>query len=129
MKTGTNHKSGFTLVEIMIVVAIIGLLAAIAVPNFIRSRTKSQQNACISNIHQIDSAIQQWALETKQDVTASVATDGSEIAPYLGRSAGGSVGDVVCPSDTDKSFATSYLVSTVDEPPSCKINGGDHILY
>ena len=128
MQTRTNHKSGFTLVEIMIVVAIIGLLAAIAVPNFIRARTKSQQSSCISNIHQIDAAIQQWALETKQEVTASVATDGSEIAPYLGRGAG-SVVDVICPSDTDESFTSSYLVTTVDEPPSCKINGGDHILY
>ena len=118
MQTRTNHKPGFTLVEIMIVVAIIGLLAAIAVPNFIRARTKSQQNACISNIHQIDSAIQQWALETKQNVSASVAQDGSGIAPYLGRAAG-SVANVVCPSDTDATFQTSYLVSTVDVVPTC----------
>jgi prepilin-type N-terminal cleavage/methylation domain-containing protein len=66
MKIKTSAKSGFTLVEIMIVVAIIGLLAAIAVPNFIHARGTSQQDACISNLRQIDGAVQTWALETKK---------------------------------------------------------------
>ena len=67
MKTNkTSRKAGFTLVEIMIVVAIIGLLAAIAIPNFIKARATSQQNACINNLRQIDGAISEWALETGQ---------------------------------------------------------------
>jgi len=72
-KTQTARKSGFTLVEIMIVVAIIGLLAAIAIPNFIKARATSQANACINNLRQIDGAINEWALETGQSTGAGVA--------------------------------------------------------
>src|SRR5450830_1764065 len=56
-------KKGFTLVEIMIVVAIIGLLAAIAIPSFMRARMTSQKNACINNLRQIEAAKDQYALE------------------------------------------------------------------
>jgi len=82
MKISTSRKSGFTLVEIMIVVAIIGLLAAIAIPNFIKARTTSQMNACINNLRQIDGGIQQWALETNQGSTAPVTS--AVVTPFLG---------------------------------------------
>ena len=81
MKINTSRNAGFTLVEIMIVVAIIGLLAAIAIPNFVKARNTSQSNACINNMRQIDSGVQQWALETGQDSTA-VPTSGV-VAPYI----------------------------------------------
>ena len=81
MKINTSRKAGFTLVEIMIVVAIIGLLAAIAIPNFVKARNTSQANACINNMRQMDSAIQQWALETGQADTA-VAND-AVVGPYI----------------------------------------------
>ena len=63
MKQKNTLRAGFTLVEIMIVVSIMGLLAGMAVPNFVRARTKAQKNRCINNLRQIDSAIKTWVLE------------------------------------------------------------------
>ena len=60
-----EKKQGFTLVEIMIVVAIIGLLASIAIPSFVKARDKSQQSVCINNLRQIDYAKEQMAMDYK----------------------------------------------------------------
>src|SRR5438445_12669066 len=89
----TSRQAGFTLVEIMIVVAIIVLWAAIAIPNFVRERQTSQTNACINNLRQIDGAKQQWALENGQQGSATPA--GSALFIYVGRHGDGS--DVSCP--------------------------------
>ena len=76
MKLNRNGTGGFTLVEIMIVVAIIGLLAAIAIPNFVKARNRAQAKACVSNMKQIDGAIDLFALENnKADGDAVTAND------------------------------------------------------
>lgn len=111
----------FTLVEIMIVVAIIGLLAAIAIPNFVKARETAQRNACINNLRQIDGAKQQWALETRQ--TGSQVPQKTDIAPYLTR--GGTIETldrVSCPADSAGTFDTSYSINEVTNPPTCLIN-------
>jgi prepilin-type N-terminal cleavage/methylation domain-containing protein len=112
----TSRKAGFTLVEIMIVVAIIGLLAAIAIPNFIKARATSQANACINNLRQIDAAINEWALETGQNNSAAVGGV-STVSAYIKLNSNSSVPG--CPANG------TYSVFNVGSTPqvSCTLSG------
>ena len=107
-----KSRAGFTLVEIMIVVAIIGLLAAIAIPNFVRARQTAQTNACINNLRIIDSAKQQWALERGQQTSATPAS--SDIAPYLGRAGTAMPGEPL---------GGSYTINALSIVPQCSMAG------
>jgi len=102
-------------VEIMIVVAIIGLLAAIAIPNFIKARATSQQNACINNLRQIDGAINEWALETGQS-NGNTVTAVSTVSAYIKLNSNNLVPG--CPA------GGTYTTSTVGANPqvSCSLS-------
>jgi prepilin-type N-terminal cleavage/methylation domain-containing protein len=81
LKQITKSRGGFTLVEIMVVVAIIAMLAAIAVPNFLRARKRSQATRILEDLRMIDSAIDQYAIETNK--TSGAACSWTDVQSYL----------------------------------------------
>lgn len=109
MRLRHSTRSAFTLVEIMIVVAIIGLLAAIAIPNFIKAREVAQRTACVQNLRAIDGAKSTWALEQRK-ASSDTPSDGDLFgtALYLREKPS-------CPA------SGTYSLNQVDAKPACSV--------
>jgi prepilin-type N-terminal cleavage/methylation domain-containing protein len=127
MKITLSRSQGFTLVEIMIVVAIIGLLAAIAIPNFVKARSMAQSNTCINNLRQIDAAIQQYALEAHLPNGASILPL-SHLSPYLGHYTGATINGGATPDSINCPANGTYVATLDSEPPTCSLFAIGHVL-
>jgi prepilin-type N-terminal cleavage/methylation domain-containing protein len=111
--TNVSKRAAFTLVEIMIVVAIIGLLAAIAIPNFVKARATAQANGCINNLRQIDSAANEFALEQGKKTGDPIAFP-TDLTPYIKLNAAGSIPS--CPA------GGNYTDNSVGAQPLCSLS-------
>jgi prepilin-type N-terminal cleavage/methylation domain-containing protein len=106
MKAASIRQRGFTLVEIMIVVAIVGLLCAMALPSFVNAREQSRMRTCVNNLRQVNGAKDQWALE-KGKATGDPCVIG-DIMPYL------RVHEPKCPVGN-----TAYAVNSIGISAEC----------
>ena len=113
LKRLSQKRGGFTLVEIMIVVAIIALLAAIAVPGFLRARKRSQASRVVNDLRLIDAAVDQYAIENNKSTGTVVNTADWIVYMKKGSALYNTAADV---------FGNSYLQQTVDALPKVPLN-------
>jgi len=111
-----SRRHGFTLIEIMIVVLLIGVLALIGYPNMLRARLSVQKNICIENLAQIEAAKQMWGMEKAKD-GASIPTDTDLVGPIATL-----VKKPVCPA------GGVYEYNAIRDKPTCSLFGDGHIL-
>ena len=112
MRAQFQPRAGFTMIEIMIVVIIIGVLAAVGIPSMLQSREKAQHDTCLNNLRQIDGAKQQWAFENKKVKNTPVTA--ADINSYI-RS-----GMPLCPA------SGTYTIGPVGTKPTCSVAG--HVM-
>lgn len=108
----------FTLVEVMIVVLIIGVLSAIAIPNFAKARTTARMHTCINNLKQLETAKEQWAMENKKAVgDACAMSDIVGIGRHINKQPS-------CPG------GGTYSINVVGTPVACSLSAAPdlHVL-
>lgn len=112
-KINTGRLAGFTLLEIMVIVAIIGFVVAIAMPNLFKARDKAQRDTCIENLRQLDSALQQWGVQNNKGNTDVVTL--SDLIPFLDKAK-----TPTCPA------GGTYGVTNVGSNPTCTYSSLGH---
>ncbi len=116
-------KKGLSLVEVMLVVAVVGILLLVSIPNFISSTGRVRRDTCINNLRRINLAKEQWALETGIEVGDQGSTP---VAADLDTYIKDGTASLACPLDGADSFSTSYTINTFGTDPACNISPGDH---
>jgi prepilin-type N-terminal cleavage/methylation domain-containing protein len=102
-----KYKKGFTIVELMVVVAVIGLLAVVGVPSYVRAREVSFTNACINNLRQIDAAKDMWAFDNSKGTGDPVSA--GDLDSYLKRGFAG----------VEEPIGGTYQINAIGTDPEC----------